>query len=133
MSIHSPLVRRMFRITVDIETTIGSESHDLTSRLPDSLRYQQALVQGLLARPEVLLQFLRSVAVDALNPANKLVEAEYGWGRASDQQLLQPIIAELDPAAQDYFTEEVEEGVRGFYVECYEATVKRFGMIELDE
>lgn len=133
MSIHAPLVRRTFRITVDIETTIGSESHDLTSRGPDNSRHQQALVQGLLARPEVLRQFLRSVAVDALKQANRLIEVEYGWGRASDHQLLQPIIAELEPAAQAYFTEEVEEGVSSVYVDCYEATVNRFGMIELDE
>jgi len=73
------------------------------------------------------------LAVDALTPARKLLEAEYGWGHASEQQLLQPIIAEMEPAAQAYFTEELEEGARAYYVECYEAVVKRFGMIELDE
>ena len=72
-------------------------------------------------------------AVDALQPTSKLIEAEYGWGRTSEQQLLQPLIAELEPAAQAYFTEELEEGASAYYVECYKATVKRFGMIELNE
>jgi hypothetical protein len=133
MSPHSPLVRRTFRITIDIETTIDPESHGLAPHPPEGTRYQQALVQGLLAHPEVLRQFLRALAVDALTPARKLLEAEYGWGRASDQQLLQPIIMDLEPAAQAYFTEELEEGGSVYYFECNAATVKRFGMIELDE
>ncbi len=40
---------------------------------------------------------------------------------------------ELEPADQAYFTEELEEGASAYYVECNAATVKRFGMIELDE
>src|SRR5258708_3491627 len=133
MSTHSPLVRRTFRITIDVETSIDPESHGLALHPSEGTRYQQALVQGLLAYPKVLRQLLRACAVDSLTPARKMLEAEYGWGRASDQQLLQPIIAELEPAAQAYFTEEMEEGARAYYVECYEAIVKRFGMIELDE
>ena len=133
MSTHSPRACRTFRITIDIETTLDPKSHDLASHSPEGSRYQQALVQGLLAHPEVLHQLLRACAVDALKPTSKLLEAEYGWGRASDQQLLQPLIAELEPAAQTYFTEELEEGASAYYVECYKATVKRFGMIELDE
>jgi hypothetical protein len=133
MSTHSPLVRRTFRITIDVETTMDPESHGLAPHPPDGIRYQQALVQGLLAHPKVLHQLLRACAVDALTPARKMLEAEYGWGRATDQQLLQPIIAELEPTARAYFTEELEEGVQAYYVECYEAIVKRFGMIEVDE
>ncbi len=133
MSTHFPCVCRTFRISIDIETTIDPESHDLAFLPPEGPRYQELLVQGLLAHPEVLHQLLRSFAVDALKPASKLLEAEYGWGRASDQQLLQLIIEELEPAAQAYFTEELEEGASAYYLECYQATVKRFGMIELDE
>ncbi len=132
MSTHSPRVCRTFRITIDIETTIDPESHDLASPQAFGPRYQQAFVQGLLAHPEVLRQLLRAYAVDALNEARKLLEAEYGWGRASEQQLLQPLIEELSPAAQAYFTEELEEGASAYYVECYKATVKRFGLSELD-
>jgi hypothetical protein len=133
MSTHFPCVCRTFRISIDIETTIDPQSHDLAFLPPEGPRYQEVLVQSLLAHPEVLRQLLRSFAVDALKPASKLLEAEYGWGRASEQQLLQPIIEELEPAAQAYFTEELEEGASAYYFECYQATVKRFGMIELDE
>ena len=133
MSTHSPLVRRTFRITIDIETTIDPESPDFASHSVEGSRYQHGLVQGLLAYPEVLRQLLCACAVDALQPTSKLIEAEYGWGRTSEQQLLQPLIAELEPAAQAYFTEELEEGASAYYVECYKATVKRFGMIELNE
>ena len=133
MSTHSPLVRRTFRITIDIKTTIDPIFMTSPPHHPESLCYQQALVQSLLAHPSVLQQLLRAFAVDALRPTSKLLEAEYGWGRASDQQLLQPIIAELEPAAQAYFTEELEEGASAYYVECYEAITRRFHMIEIDE
>ena len=132
MSTHSPRVQRTFRITIDIETTLDPKSHDLASHSLEGSRYQQALVQGLLAHPEILRQLLRAYAVDALKPASKLLEAEYGWGRASEQQLLQPLMAELSPAAQAYFTEELEEGASAYYVECFKTTVKWFGLSELD-
>jgi hypothetical protein len=133
MPIHSPQVRRAFRITIDIETTIDPESHALAPHPPEDLGYQQAFLRGLLVRPEALRQLVRAVAVDALAPTIKLLEAEYGWGRISDQQLLRPIIAELDPAAQAYFTEELEDGASAYYVACYGAAVKRFAMVEIDE
>ena len=133
MSTHSPRVCRTFRISIDIETTLDPESHELASHRAFGSRCQQALVQRLLAHPEVLRQLLRACAVDEPKPARKLLEAEYGWGRASEQQLLQPIIEELFPAAQAYFTEELEEGASAYYVECHQATVKRFRLIELDE
>ena len=53
--------------------------------------------------------------------------------RVSDQQLLQPMIEELEPAAQAYFMEEIEAGVSVYYFDGYEATVKRVYMTELDE
>jgi hypothetical protein len=132
MSTHSPRVCRTFRISIDIETTIDLESGGLASPQASVSRYQQAFVQGLRAHPEILRQLLRAYAVDALNEARKLLEAEYGWGRASEQQLLQPLIAELSPAAQAYFTEELEEGASAYYFECHKTTVKGFRMSELD-
>jgi hypothetical protein len=132
MSTHFPLVRRTFRMTIDVEASIDPESYDLAPQLPEQSAYQQALVRNLLAQPEVLRQLLRSVAVDALTSGKKLLEAEFGWGRGSDQQLLQPIIEELEPAARAYFTEELEDGASAYYIECYGAAVKRFGMIELE-
>ncbi len=133
MATQSLQVRRAFRITIDIETTIDPELPARAPHLSEDLGYQKAFVRGLLARPEALRQLLRAVAVDALTPTRTLLEAEYGWGRVSDQQLLQPIIAELDPAAQAYFTEGLEDGASAYYVECYGAVVKRFAMIEIDE
>jgi hypothetical protein len=128
-----PQVRRMFRITIDVETTLDPAAPDGAPHLREGAHYQQALIRGLQAHPAVLRQFLQALAVDAVRPASRLLEAEYGWGRASDQQLLEPIITKLEPAAQAYFTEELEDGARAYYVECYQATVKQFGLIELDE
>lgn len=133
MSSHPPLVRRTFRITFDIETTLDAQTPDCATHPQEGARYQQALVQSLHAHPAILRQLLRSWAVDALKPASKLLEAEYGWGRASEQQLLHMVMAELEPAAQAYFTEELEEGASAYYVEGTEATIKRFSMIELNE
>jgi hypothetical protein len=132
MSTRSPLVRRTFRMTIDVEASIDPESNDLTSQLPEESCYQQTLVRSLLAHPKVLRQLLRSIAVDALTPGRKLLEMEYGWGCGSDQQLLQPIIEVLEPAARAYFTEELEDGASAYYIECYGAAIKRFGMIELE-
>jgi hypothetical protein len=132
MSPQPTLLRRMFRITIDIETTLDPASSDCTPHLREGAHYQQALIHGLQANPEALRQFLQALAVDALTPASRLLKAEYGWGRASDQQLLQPVIAELEPAAQAYFIEELEDGASAYYVEGFAATVKQFGMIELE-
>ena len=133
MSPQPPLVRRTFRITIDVETTLDPASPECPPNLREGAHYQQALIHVLQAHPSVLRQFLRALAVDALKTASGLLEAEYGWGLASDQQLLQPVFAQLEPAAQAYFTEELEDGARAYYVECYHATVKQFGLIELDE
>jgi hypothetical protein len=132
MSTHSPLLRSTFRMTIDVEASIDPESYGFSPQLPQESGYQQALVRSLLAHPDVVRQLLRSIAVDALTPGRKLLEAEYGWGHGSDQQVLQPIIEELEPAARAYFTEELEDGARAYYIECYGAAVKRIGMIELE-
>ena len=127
------LVRRSFRITIDVETILTAESCKTPGDGPEGKRYHQALVQHLLAHPPVLRQLLRASAVTALIPAKKMLEAEYGWGRTSEQQLLQPLIEELEPAAQAYFTEELEEGAIVYYFDGYEATIKRFGMTEVGD
>jgi hypothetical protein len=126
-------VRRTFRVTIDVEIALDPASSECVTSVRDGPRYQQALIDGLQAHPAILRQFLRALAVDAVRPVGQMLDAEYGWGRASDQQLLQPIITELEPAAQDYFTEELEDGANVYYVDCYHAAVKRFAMIELDE
>jgi hypothetical protein len=133
MSPQTTQVRCTFRVTIDVETALDPAITGFASSMRDGVRYQQALIDGLQAHPEILRQFLRALAVDAVKPAVQLLDAEYGWGRASDQQLLQPIITELEPAAQAYFTEELEDGASVYYVDCYHATVKRFAMTALDE
>ena len=127
------LVRRTFRITVDVETIVITEPRETLGNGPEDERYHQALVQHLLVHPPVLRQLLRASAVAALMPAKKLLEAEYGWGRTSEQQLLQPIIAELEPAAQAYFTEELEDMATVYYFDGYAATIKQLGMTEVGQ
>ncbi len=48
------LVRRTFRITVDVETIITAEPRETLSNGPEDEHYHQALVQHLLAHPPVL-------------------------------------------------------------------------------
>jgi hypothetical protein len=97
------------------------------------MRFHQALVQRLMAHPTLLDQLLRAAALDALGPARHLLEAEYGWGLGTDQRLLQPLIAELEPAAQAYFTEGLEDSASMYYFDGYEATIKQVGMTEVGE
>ena len=127
------LVRRTFRITVDVETILMASPRGTLGNGLEGERYHQALVQHLLAHPPVLRQLLRSSAVDALMPAKKLLVAEYGWGRISEQQLLHSLVAELEPAAQAYFTEELEDMATVYYFDGYEATIKKFAMTEVGD
>ena len=127
------LVRQTFRITVDIETIVTAKPRETLGNGPEDERSHQALVQHLLAHPPVLSQLLRSSAVEALLPAKKLLEAEYGWGRISEQQLLQPLVAELESAAQAYFTEELEDGATVYFFDGYAATIKQVRMTEVGQ
>ncbi len=69
MSTQTPsLVRRTFRITVDVETIVTTEPRETLGNGPEDERYHQALVQHLLAHPPALCQLLRSSAVEALLP-----------------------------------------------------------------
>ncbi|MBO0795067.1 MAG: hypothetical protein J2P36_29530 [Ktedonobacteraceae bacterium] len=121
-------IRRRFHISVDIETTINATPQERPEHVP----YYQAFVQRLLAHPKILDQLQRSTAADALKGAEKMVALEYGWDKRSDQQLLQPLIEQLEPAAQAYFIEEIEAGVSVYYFDGLEATVKQWSMAELD-
>jgi hypothetical protein len=127
------LVRRTFRIIVDIETTVMASPRERLGDGPEHERYYQALMQHLLGHPLAVHHLLRASAVEALLEAQKLLEAEYGWGKTSDQQVLQPIIAELEPAAQAYFTEELENGAIVYSVDGCKATVTQFSVAELDK
>jgi hypothetical protein len=126
------LIRQTFRISIDIETTVKTPPHVGLGDEKTHERYYQALVQHLLAHPSAQRHLLRASAVQALLEAKTLLEAEDGWEKTSDQQVLQPIIAELEPAAQAYFTEELEDGAIVYYVDGCEATVTQFSVAELD-
>lgn len=130
MSSKSPLVQRRFRINVDIETTINAEPDKTIGSHQEHVQFHQAFVQKLLAQPALLNKLLRYYAVVEFREAEKMLTREYG--KTSDQQLLQPIIKELDPAAQAYFTEEVEAGISVPYFDGCEAVVQNIQLTELD-
>lgn len=131
MSTPSPLVRRTFRFSVDVETMLNAEADETTLSHSEQTHFHQALVQQLLAHPTVLDQLLRAAAVAEFSSAQKLFAAEFGWDRISDQQLLQPLIEKLEPVAQAHFTEEIEAGITVYYFDGYQATIKRFNVTEL--
>lgn len=86
MSTYSPLVRRTFRISVDIETTIMALPDETSGSNREQVYFHQALVQQLLAHPQQLDQLLHSSAVDALKGAEKLLA---GVDQGAEQHLLQ--------------------------------------------
>lgn len=131
MSTHPPIMRRAFRLSVDIETILNAEENETATSHPEHAQFYQALVQQLLAHPTILDRLLRASAVTALKSAQKMFAAEFGWDRVSEQQLLRPLIEELEPAAQAYFTEELEDGKTVYYFDGYQATIKRFNMTDV--
>jgi hypothetical protein len=124
-------ITRTFRVAIDIEATVQATPHEEPRLPPAHIRYHQALVHQLQAHPAQLKHFLRAAATTAMKQALEVLSAEYGWGSVSDQQLLQPLIARLEPAAQRYFTEEVEDGASVYYFDGYDATVLHIDMTEL--
>ena len=84
---------------------------------PEGVRHTEALTERLLAQPELLDQLLRCRAVEVAKQAGKALEAEYGWGEISEDELLAPIFAELEPDVRGYFTEELEDGVSVYYAQ----------------
>ncbi len=94
--------------------------------------YHRELVERLLAHPHVLEKLQRALAVDALSSAKKVLEVDYGWGSNPEQQLLQSVMADLEPAAQAYFSEGIEDGVSLYDLgDVSESTVKRCALTEL--
>ena len=117
-------VQRTYRITIDIAMTSSFE--------PTVARSYEAVLERLQAHPEVLDPLLRSLIIGKLDEAKKLLDAEY-CSRLPEHELLQPIIAELEPEAQAYLTEELEDGVQTYYFEGFETHIKRYQMTLLDE
>jgi hypothetical protein len=97
-------VRRTYRITIDIETASYVEPPDTTDHDSHVSRSHEAFLQRLQAHPEVLDPLLRSLVIGKMDEARTLLDAEYGsW--ISEHELLQPIIAELEPEVQTYCVE----------------------------
>src|ERR1700694_5972295 len=125
-------VRRTYRITIDVETGSYPESPDTTDYDSHASRSHEVFLQRLQAHPEVLDPLLHSLIIGKLDEAKKLLDAEY-CSRLPEHELLQPIIAELEPEAQAYLTEELEDGVQTYYFEGFETHIKRYQMTLLDE
>ena len=133
MDTSAPALRRTFRVTVDVETTVSAAPRETERSTLESLHFHQALVQQLLKRPRLLDALLRATVIEALKRAEPMLVVEYGWGKVSDQQILQSVIQELEPAAQAYFSEEIEDGIAVTHFDGYEAAIKHFQLIELNE
>ena len=126
MSNHLPDARQTFQISLDIETTL----HPPSQELPDEKAeyYYSSLVQTLLAHPENLSQLFRLAALATLPTAMEMLTAEYGKGGISEQELITPLLEQLEPDAQAYFTEEIEDQQHVFFFDGYSATIKQVQM-----
>ena len=132
--VETPIVSKKFRVTIDVEATLASGQR--VGMLPPSAEdacHTEALTERLLAQPELVDRLLRCRAVEVARQAGKALEAEYGWGEISEDELLGPIFAELEPDARAYFTEELEDGASAYYFDGHDATVERASGARIDE
>jgi hypothetical protein len=127
----STQIQRTYRITIDMVTTSDAQPHATVSDA-HAARSHLAVMERLQAHPEVLDPLLRSLVIGRLDEAKKLLDAEYG-SRLPEHKLLQPIIAELEPEAQAYLTEELEDGCQVYYFDGFETNLKRYQMTLLEE
>lgn len=129
-----PVVCKRFRVAIDVEATLaaGSPSGDLPPA-PESAPFTRALMERLLAQPKLVARLLRCRAVEAARRAGRALEFGYEWGGASEDELLGPIFADLEPDVRAYFAEELEDGASAYYFDGFGATVKRASVTEIDE
>lgn len=125
-----PTVRRAYRISVDVAATLAGEPAAELLDSPGAIEHHQALVRRLVARPEVVDCLLRSAAVAVVGPALARLAAA-PCHDADD--LLRPLVAELDPAARRYFVEELEDGVAALYFDGVTSTVTAVQVSDLGE
>jgi hypothetical protein len=131
-SIDYPVVRKKFRVTIYVEATLDSGARGgllLTS--PEGVLHTKALVERLLAQPELVERLLRCRAVEAARRAVKALEVEYRRSGSSEHELLESIFADLEPDARAYFTEELEDGVSAYYFDGCRATVEWASLAEI--
>lgn len=133
-SIEYPIVRKKFRVTIDVEATLaaGPRGGELPPA-PESVPHTRALMELLQAQPKLVDGLLRSRAVDAVKQAGKALEIEHRQSGASEHELLEQISAKLDPDTQAYFTEEMEDGASEYYFDGYGATVERVVITEVEK
>ena len=126
--------RKKFRVTIDVEATLDSGAQGrVLPTSPEGVLHTRALMERLLAQPELVERLLRCRAVEAARRAAKALEVEYGWGRNSEHELLEPIFADLEPDARAYFTEELEDGVSVYYFDGCDAIVERASVARIDK
>ena len=132
-SVDQPVVRKKFRVTIDVEATLASGPQEgMLPYSPEDVSHTKALTERLLAQPDLVDRLLRCRAVEVARQAVKRLEAEYGWGGSSERELLGPIFAKLEPDARAYFTEELEDGPSEYYFDGYDATVERASVALID-
>ncbi len=123
-------LKRTFRINIDVEVEFHADL-PAGARSTAQQSYHDELVQALLAHPDGLMKLQLAHAVEALGPAKKALESDYGWVRHPEQQLIQPVMEEMSPAAQAYFTEELEEQVSYYDLDdIAETSIKRCTLTE---
>lgn len=124
-------LRQTFRITIDVEVAFHANPSTQASRTIEE-GYCRDLLNSLEIHSDVLTKLQHGLTVDTLSSAKKVLEVEYGWGRNSEQQLIQSIMEDLEPDAQAYFTEEIEDGVSLYSLgDVTEVTVKGYALTEL--
>jgi hypothetical protein len=93
-SIDYPVVRKKFRVTIDVETTLAAGPQgEVLPPSPEEVSHTKALVERLLAQPGLVDRLLCCRAVEAARRAGRALEGEYGWGRTSEHELLGPVFA----------------------------------------
>ncbi len=132
--LETPAVRKKFRVTIDVEATLAARPQGGTLLCSsEEVSHTEALTERLLDQPELVDRLLRCRAVEVAKQAGKALEAEYGWGEISEDELLGPIFAELEPNARAYCTEELEDGASVYYFDGCDVTVERASVAEIDK
>lgn len=124
-------IQRTYRIIIDMVTTSYAQPHD-TVYDAHATRSHLTIMERLQAHPEVLDPLLHSLVIGRLDEAKKLLDTEYG-SRLPEHELLQPIIAELEPEMQAYLTEELEDGCQVYYFDGFDTYIKRYQMTLIQE
>jgi hypothetical protein len=98
---------RTFRFVIDVRIGLKPANSEVARKSVHFL-HEQALLEALLARPQVLSRLVRSEAIFELETARRILEAEY-VDPAADQLSLSSVIDELESNVQRYFTVEQED------------------------